>query len=381
MRVLVLHSRYLSGSVSGENRVVEDQETLLRRGGFDVQVWAPSADGVSLVRAGMNTLWSERSVEAVRALIDAFDADVVHVHNMFPMLSPAVLRGAARRAAVVLTLHNFRLACLPGTLYRDGRVCEDCVGRDPWPGVIHACYRDSVAASGVLATSLALHRRIATYDHVHRFTTVSRFMRDRLADAGLPSERTDVITNFCAPTERRMGAGEHFLYLGRLSPEKGLEHLVTAWRGVDARLVVVGEGPERSNLEAMAPSSVEFRGAVPGSAVPDLLRRARAVLVPSRWYEGAPRVIIEAYAAGVPVLASSIGSVVELVADGETGYLVEVGDASAWRRAAEDLLDYDVSERLGAGAFDRWTARHTPEIALEELRATYERAIAAAADR
>lgn len=374
MRVLIAHSWYLSGSVSGENRVVEDQAALLRDGGHEVRVWAPSAEQVSTAQAGLGTVWSRSASKTMRRLTVDFKPDVVHVHNLFPMLSPAVLR-AVGPCPIVMTLHNYRYMCLPGTLFRNGAVCEDCLDRIPWRGVVHRCYRDSVAGSAALATSLTAHRAIGSFARVDLFLAVSAWMKRKHEEAGLPGARVEVQTNFAHPTEVRRGPGRYFLYAGRLAPEKGVDMLVGSWHEELAPLVVVGDGPEIDRLRAMATPNVEFRGAMAGAAMPGVLRDARALVVPSRWYEGAPRSIIEAYAASVPAIVSRIGSLPENVHDGVSGVLLPPEDAAAWIAAAERLMNDAESERLGRGAHAVWQETHTPEHALKRLESAYARVI------
>jgi glycosyltransferase involved in cell wall biosynthesis len=372
MRVLVLHSRYLSGTSSGENRVVEDEVELLRAAGHEVRLWAPSpedAGGASRPRLAARSVWSRSAARRVARLAEELRPDVVHVHNLYPMLSPAVLRTAA--APVVVTLHNYRLLCLPATFLRDGRACEDCLGRLPWPGVVHRCYRGSAPGSAALAASLGVHRLAGTFRHVSGFLAVSEFVRDKHVEAGMDAGRIRVKPNFVAPMPRREGPGRDFLYLGRLSAEKGLDRLVGQWRDVRGRLVVVGDGPDRARLEAAAPDTVEFRGAVPPDQVGGYLARARGLVLPSICYEGAPRTVVEAYAAGVPVIANRNGALPSVVADGVTGLLVDPGRPDGWRDALARLADDAVSARLGEGAFAAWRSRYSPEQGLADLEAAY----------
>ncbi len=372
MRVLVLHSRYATGPSSGENRVVDDEVELLRSGGHDVHLWSPMPDDSSTAsRAGMaaSAVWSRRAVAELRRLAGEFEPDVVHVHNLFPLLSPAVLRAGV--APTVVTLHNYRLLCLPAVFLRDGRACEDCLGKLPWRGVVHRCYRGSAAGSAALAASLGVHRAAGSFRRVGMFLAVSEFVREKHLQAGFDPARIRVKPNFTAPLPLREGPGRDFLFLGRLSEEKGLDRLVAIWRDVPARLVVVGDGPERARLETMAPETVEFRGAVPSEQVAGFLADARALVLPSICYEGAPRTVVEAYAAGVPVVANRYGALPTVVADGETGLLVEPGDAGAWRTALQALLEDRASERLGAGAHSAWRTRYSPERGLADLEAAY----------
>jgi glycosyltransferase involved in cell wall biosynthesis len=379
VRVLILHSRYRSGSASGENRVVEDEAFLLRRAGHAVEVWDPSAGdvrGASLARVGAGVVWSFSAGKETRRRIRAFGPDIVHVHNLFPMLSPVVLRSAsAEGVPIVMTLHNYRLHCLPGTCFRDGKPCELCVGRVPVPGVVHRCYQGSMAASAVLATSLTVHRSARSFDRVSLYLAVSGFVRDLHLGAGMRSSRIRVKSNFAWPSERREGPGDAFAYVGRLSREKGVHTLIEAWKEVSARLVVVGDGPEAGELRASAPSNVEFLGEVRGEDVAALLKGVRALILPSLWYEPASRATLEAYAAGVPVIASRIGGFPELVDDGISGRLVPPGDARALADATRALMEEAGAERMGEGAHRTWRERYTPEHGLEALEEAYRAAI------
>jgi glycosyltransferase involved in cell wall biosynthesis len=376
LRVLVLHSRYLSGPVSGENRVVDDEVRLLREAGHEVNVWSPAVEtgGVaSSIRVGLDAVWSRRSSSHVSALIQRHRPEVVHCHNLFPVLSPAVLRAAGRAPALVVTLHNYRLLCLPATFERRGQICEACLGRLPWRGVLYRCYRGSAAGSAAIAASLGLHRALRTFDQVSLYLAVSEFVRDKYVEAGFADERIHVKPNFAWETYRRRGPGEYYLFLGRLSSEKGVGTLLDAWRvgRPPGRLLIVGDGPDGPRLRRDAPASVEFRGAVTPDLVPGILARARVLVLPSVSYEGAPRSVLEAFAAGVPVIASANGALPELVADEVSGLLVRSGDTKHWKAALEKLTADDVSERLGEGGWQSWRDNHSPSRALEDLERAY----------
>jgi glycosyltransferase involved in cell wall biosynthesis len=371
-----MHSRYLSGAVSGENRVVDDEVALLRDGGHEVHAWTPSVEergGAGMVRTGIEAVWSRRAATHVRELVRDLEPDVVHAHNMFPALSPAVLR-AVEETALVVTLHNYRLMCLPATFLRDGHVCESCLGRSPWRGVVHACYRGSVPASAAVAASLAVHRAAGTFERPDAYLAVSRFVRDKHVAAGMARERISVKPNFTWPSPVRDGAGDYFLFLGRLSAEKGLHTVLPAFRATtSAPLVVVGDGPDADRLKSLAGAGVEFRGAVEPADVPEIVRGARALVAPSTCYEGAPRSILEAYAAGVPVIATEIGGLPEVVDDGASGVLVPPGRAEKWSEAVERLLDDGEARKLGQGAWQLWKKMFGPERGLKNLEDAYAR--------
>jgi glycosyltransferase involved in cell wall biosynthesis len=384
VRILILHSRYLSGAASGENSVVEDETALLRAAGHEVDVWdpSPSADSsIAAARLGARAIWSSAAMARVRESIRHTRAEVVHLHNLFPMLSPAALRAVAReRVPSVVTLHNYRLMCLPATLLRDQRVCEDCVHRRvAWPGVVHRCYRGSLPGSAALAASIGWHRAFGTFDLPALYLAVSEFVRSKYVEAGWPASKIRVKSNFAWEMARRDGPGEYFLYLGRLSREKGIAFLLEAVRELGAKLLVVGDGPDRSRLSAGAPAGVEFRDAVPHEDVPGLIKHARAVVLPSICYEGQPRVVLEAFAAGVPVIATGLGGLQEVVEDGESGLLVGAGDVGSLRNALQRVREDAEAQRLGDGARRRWQALYSPARALENLEASYRQALSGAA--
>lgn len=375
MRILVCHSRYRSGPVSGENRVADDEVRLLREGGHQVLRYMPTpavAGPVDLVKTGAGAVWNRRAVGELLALVERHHPEVIHFHNLFPTLSPASLRLKTRPTpAVVLTLHNYRLLCLPGTFVRDGGICQVCLGKIPWRGVRYRCYQGSVLASVALASSLTAHRAIGSFDRVDRFLAISRFVKQMHVDAGLAEDRIRVKPNFAWPTQLRKGSGEYFLYLGRLSQEKGVDTLLRAWPRSAGRLIVAGAGPEEPRLKAMSAGGVEFVGRVSEGEAAKLLRGARSVIAPSIGHEGAGRVVLEAYAAGVPVIASDVGGLTESVIHGDSGLLFPASDEVALRRAIEYLLDPRESERMGKRAFELWDELYRPERALSALEDSY----------
>jgi glycosyltransferase involved in cell wall biosynthesis len=226
-----------------------------------------------------------------------------------------------------------------------------------------------------MAASLSVHRALRTFERIALYLPVSEFVRRKYVEAGFPPDRLRVKSNFAWPTARREGTGDHFLFLGRLSPEKGLQTLLAAWRNTHAKLLVVGDGPEASRLRAAAGPNVDFAGPVPQTRVAEILRGARALLLPSLWYEAQPRVILEAYAAGVPVVASRIGGLPDLVVEGGSGLLVPPNDPDAWARAAGRLLDDQETERFGSGAYRLWEERFSPKRAIRDLEDAYGEAL------
>jgi glycosyltransferase involved in cell wall biosynthesis len=377
MRVLIVHADYQSGPASGENQVVNDETRLLTEAGHEVRRLGrpPMSAGVhGVIQSGGDAVWSRSSLRELDREIRDARPDIIHCHNILTGISPAIFRAATRASLpIVMSLHNYRLMCLPGTFLRDGRLCEACLGRSPMPGVRWACYKGSFVASGVLATSISLHRTIGSFDKVTLFSAVSRFLREKHIEGGLDARRVVVKPNFAWPAARR-ARSDYYLFLGRLAVEKGVRTLIEAWRDVDAKLVVAGEGEEANDLRASAPSNVEFLGTIDHDRALTLIGGARALVIPSLWYEGAPRTILEAYAAGVPVLGSRIGAIPELVEEGRSGLLLTPGDPRAWVEGIRAVESESEIARLGEGAYELWERNYRPDAALDALLQLYRRA-------
>ena len=371
---MIMHSRYKPGQVSGENRVVADEARLLSQAGHSVDLWDPlhgeDLGKLDLVRTGSDAVWSRSASRMVRNRIRERRPDVVHIHNMFPLLSPAVIRAAHKAGVpVVCTLNNYRLLCLPAIFLRDGQPCELCLGHVPWQGVRHGCYRGSKAASAAIATSLTLHRGIGTFDEVSLYLAATRFVRDKHIEGGFDPAKIRVKPNFAWTAPRRQGPGDYFLFVGWLAPEKGAALLVDIWEPSFGRLLIRGDGPQEAELRARASPQIEFVGRLEHEALQGLVAGARAVLVPSLSFEGLPRTITEAFAAGVPVIASRVGAIPEVVEDDISGLLVQ--DPEGWGSAVARLMDHATSLRLGAGAYAVWQDRLGPERGLADLEAAY----------
>jgi glycosyltransferase involved in cell wall biosynthesis len=393
MRVLVVHNRYRSAQPSGENAVVEEESALLRDAGVTVELVTAESDDIAGWPAAKRltlpgrVVWSRDGARTVRRAIRGFRPEVVHFHNTFPLLSPAALRAAhGEGVRVVQTLHNFRPLCPAATFLRDGRVCEDCLGRIPVPAVVHGCYRSSRVATLPIAVKDAFHGAIGTWSKaVDTYITPSEFARSRYVKAGWPAERIAVKYNTApdpGPPEPSYGGG--FLCLSRLYPEKGVDVLLDAWEQAfpdgGERLRVVGSGELEAELRRRGERlpGVEFTGQLPREEGLHILREARALVVPSRWYEVFPRIVAEAYALGIPVVASRLGSLAEIVHDGRTGILFAPEDAGglaeALRRLAGDPAE---ARRLGREARIEYERNLTPRATVERLLEIYAPARAA----
>ena len=386
MKVLLVHNKYQQPG--GEDQVFESECELLASRGHDVLRYSTHNDAVerrNRVRLALGTTWSRTAYREIRALLEHARPQIVHVHNTLPLLSPAVYYAAAAAGLpVVQTVHNYRLICPKAQLLRDGRLCEDCVGRHlPWPGVVHACYRESRGASSAVALMLGVHWLLGTWTtRVDRYIALTHFMRRKLVEGGFPAARIVVKPNFVAQDP---GAGEHdggyALFVGRLAPEKGLPTLLRAWAHIGDRLPlkIAGSGP-LDGLADGAPLGIEWLNRVTHREVLALMRRASVLVIPSEWYEGFPAIMAEACATALPVVASRLGAMAEIVEDGRTGLLFDPGDACDLAAKVHWVLDHprEVAEmrwRTRAEYETRYTADRNYELLLATYRAVLEEAV------
>ena len=392
MKVLLCHAYYTQRG--GEDRSFEDERELLAAHGHRVIEYVRQNDELTRmngIRAAAATLWNRRAAREVAAVIHHEQPDVVHCTNTFPLISPAVCHAAHRAGvAVVQALRNYRLLCAGAYLMREGRPCEDCLGRTiPWPAVVHRCYRDSAAASAAVAAMQMLHRAVGTWrNKVDAFFTLTEFARQKFVDAGFPADRLHVKYNCVHPDPGvGRGNGNYVVMAARLSPEKGVATLLDAWRRYPdlPPLKILGDGPLAADVQAAAASDsrIEWLGQQDAATVHNTIATATMLLVPSVWYETFGRTIAEAYAAGTPVIASRLGAMSELVDEGVSGWLFEPANADDFaakvRAAAAMPADQRLAFRQSArAAYER---QFTPAQNYDRLMEIYDIALRAAALR
>lgn len=385
MRILQVHNFYQQPG--GEDLVfAEEGEMLEARGHHVVRYTAHNdeVDGMSRPALARATFWNRTRAQAVQTLIRTHGIELVHVHNTLPLISPAVYYAAQEAgAAVVQTLHNYRLMCPPSVLFRDGRVCEDCVGRSfAWPGVWHACYRDSRVTTAMVAAMMATHRGLGTWTRqVDRYIALTTFARDKFIEGGLPAEKIVVKPNFARePAALGQGDGGYVLFVGRLAPEKGIATLLETWtrHQLPLPLRILGDGPMRGEVEAVANvnDGVQWLGHRPPEEVARLMGAAALQIVPSEWYETFGRVVIEAFAVGTPVVASNLGALAELIDPGRTGIVFEPGHAAGLASAVTRLVeDPHRLKEMRLQARSRYEALYTEASNYERLVEIYQEAL------
>ncbi|MEB3829831.1 glycosyltransferase family 4 protein [Phormidium sp. CCY1219] len=384
MNILSIHNRYQIRGGEDESR--EAEERLLRENNHTVDVYEDHNDRVAQLgnlRVALRTVWSMESYQSVRERLKKNPYDLIHVQNFFPLISPSVYYAAkAEGIPVVQSLRNYRLLCANSFFFREGRVCEDCMGKViPWPGVVHACYRDNSAGSATVVAMQTVHRALQTWTKmVDVYVTLTHFARSKFIEAGLPAEKIVVKPNFVsADPGVGEGKGGYAFFVGRLSPEKGLETMLAAWERLDKRipLKIVGDGPLAALVEQAVQRlpNVEWLGRRPLSEVYDLMGEAKFIIFPSEWYETFGRVAIEAFAKGTPAIAANIGAIAELVDRGRTGLFFRPGDANDLVRQVEFALDRprELAE-MRREARAEFEAKYTAERNYQLLMKIYTRA-------
>jgi len=368
VKVLLVHNSYQQRG--GEDEVFASEVDLLESHGHEVVRYTAHNDAVrqlSQLTLACKTSWSGTTYQEMRALLERQRPHIVHVHNTLPLISPAVYYAAgAAQVPVVQTLHNYRLLCPNALLLREQRICEDCVGRRvAWPGIIHACYRQSRGATAAVAVMLSLHRLLGTWNkRVSRYIALTDFMRQKFIKGGFPANKIVVKPNFVATDP---GKGDHrgrfALFVGRLSPEKGVQTLLQAWQHVDGRvpLKIAGAGPLQNRAYG-SPPGIEWLGQQSREQVVALMKQAFVLVFPSECYEGFPTTIAEAFATGLPVLASFLGAMGEIVQHRQTGLLFTPGDANDLAANVEWAIDHpDELADMGRRARDQFEAKYTAE--------------------
>jgi glycosyltransferase involved in cell wall biosynthesis len=383
LRILIAHAQYRHRG--GEDVVAADEAALLQAHGHEVLRYTRDnrdIDESKRFKTAMRTLWSKDTVTDVTQAIQAFRPDIVHVHNTFPAMSPSLYWAAARSGTpIVQTLHNFRLLCPQAMLLRNGSVCESCVGHVPWQAIVHRCYHQSLAQSAVVAGMLTMHRSLGTYKRkIARYIALNEFCRRKFIEGGLPANLMSVKPNFAnvpAPDHKAPRRGA--LFVGRLSPEKGIDLLLAAIRLLPQSISfpemrIIGEGPELARVQQQP--GVKSLGWLEQAPLFDAMRESAYLVLPSVWYENSPRTLIEAFGCGLPVIASRLGALAELVDDGRTGLLFDpTSPADLAQKISWAETHPEAMRAMSFHARREFEAKYTPDRNYSRLVAIYRQAL------
>lgn len=392
MKILLVHNYYGTSAPSGENRVFDAEKEMLCRHGHVISCFNRHSDHLrakgifGVMQGALSTPWNPWSAANISRHIKSFNPDVIHVHNTFPLLSPAIF-SACGSAARVLTLHNYRLFCPAAIPMRSGRVCTECLDlQSPLPALRYGCYRNSRIATLPLVMKVSLHTHLGTWkNEVDAFIVLSDFQRDIMIKAGLPREKVHVKPNFYPSnpdpvpwTERQY----QVVFAGRLSPEKGIVSLIRAWQlwGESApELLIIGDGPLRAELEQLVSlhqgSRIRFLGQISPVQTEHYIANAKLLVLPSECFEGFPMVIREAFAYGTPIAVSKIGPLPEIVRHGENGIVFLADDPYSLQQVVSSSWTADGElERLSLGAHKSFKELYNVEVNHHMLMEIYEKA-------
>ncbi len=391
-RVLVVHNRYLQAG--GEDAVFTDEVRMLRDRGHAVHTLELSNEPLvqlSTPKAVAVTVWNRRVAKTIAAEIVAFKPDVMHVHNDFAYASPSIYYAAHRLdVPAVRTLHNFRGLCANGLLFRDGKVCEECITRPlSLPAIRHGCYRDSSAATFAVAARRITHTALGTWQRrVAVYIAPTQLVRDRHIAGGYPADRIVVKPHFVTGNPQPgPGGGGYVLFIGRLSADKGLDRLLDAWRDLpgNTRLKIIGTGDElQADVQAAAADParrIDVLGRKTPAQVQDLLAAAEAAVIPSPVYETFSRVVAEAFAAGTPVIAPDHGGPGELADHRHTGLLYDYQQPDALRDTLHKALaDSAALANMRPACRREFESRFTQDANYPQLMSIYRRAMGLSED-
>ncbi|MGG6293734.1 glycosyltransferase family 4 protein [Leptolyngbya sp. AN02str] len=383
MQILSVHNSYKIRG--GEDASCEAEVRLLKKMGHQVSRYEESnhqIDKLNPLDVAARTVWSTKAYQVLMHQLTEQAHDIVHVQNFFPLISPSIYYAAQKKKVpVVQTLRNYRLLCPNALFFRDGQVCEDCMGKSiPWPGVINSCYKESFSASGVVATMLTVHRAMRTWtEMVDVYVALTHFACKKFIEGGIPQDKIVVKPNFVDPDPGQEVEKEDFaIFVGRLSVEKGIDTLIQAWQQLGKRisLKIVGEGPlEDQVIQASqhSSSSIEWLGRKPLNEVYDLIGKAKVLIFPSKWYETFGRVAVEAFAKGTPVIASKLGAIAEIVDHGRTGFHFHPGDSADLARQVDWALNHpEQLTAMGHEARAEFEAKYTAQANYHKLIEIYD---------
>ena len=380
MRILFAHNSYQQHG--GEGIVLSAEIKLLTAMQHDVRLFSVSNrtmnDFPDRLTTALLCHYSVRSKELFHNEINFFHPDVVHVHNFFPLLTPSIY-DACREAnvPVVQTLHNYRTICPGALLMRDGCICEKCVIGSPYWAVFHRCYRNSFLGSFAVARMVDYHQKNKTWQNkVNRFIALTDFGEKKFIQAGFPQKKIAVKPNFIKdPLKSKKKCRQRkksALFVGRLSLEKGVETLIDAWKKIDYHLEIAGTSSLLQKLKKNSPDNVTFLGHLSKEKIINRMAESSFLIMPSIWYEGFPMVIVESFACGLPVVASRLGSMEEIIQDGITGIHFNPGNSDDLSEKIRELISSpERIKQMSVNVRNEYEKKYTPEKNYEMLMEIY----------
>ena len=384
MRIITVHNFYQQPG--GEDEVFSLEASLLRRHGYQVAEFTEDNAAIKdmyPLKIALNTFWSVNTEKRMQKLIEDFKPDLVHFHNTFPLISPSTIYACTKNnIPVVISLHNPRLICPGANLCRHSQPCEECLNKVfPWPAIRYKCYRNSYLQTMVVAAMLFFHRLLKTWEkRVSLYLVATEFYRDKFISLGILADKIKIKPYFVEDRGVKTdGAGGYVLFIGRLMQEKGIMTLLKAWDSLESiPLKIRGDGVLLEEVKKIIKenklgSSIEIIGRLPKNKLYDLIKGAKFLIVPSEgFYETFGLVISEAFACGIPVIASRVGVMAEIVNDGINGLHFTAGDAKDLAEKIKFLWENPSEvERMGKEARKSYEEKYSPERNYQLLSGIY----------
>lgn len=381
--VLMAHNYYQVPG--GEDTVFHNEVNMLEKNGHKVIKYTRHNDEIksgvlSKLKLCIDTIFSFKTYKEVKKLIDENDIDVVHVHNTLPLISPSIYYAARyKKVPVVQTIHNFRLLCPGATFTRNGEICEDCVYKGLGQALNHKCYRGSLAQTFIMYAMLKFHRTIGTYDKIN-YITLTEFNKNKLLSLVKDESNIYVKPNFVEKRDKvERVLEDYFVYIGRLDDIKGINFLVEAWKEIDEKinLYVIGTGPEECQLNEFIKknniTNIKLLGFMQREEAFKIIQKSRAIIVPSKWYEGFPMTIAESFSLGVPVIGSKVGNIQSIIDDKNNGLLFEMNNKENLNKVIKKVFyNKKENEEMGENAYKAFYENYTDIKNYENLKEIYE---------
>lgn len=376
-KILMVHNYYQIGG--GEHIVFANEKQLLIDRGHTVFEYTRHNDEIKRFRdkliIPLVAIFNLRTYFDVKKILKKENIDVVHCHNTFPLISPAVYYAAKScNVSVVQTIHNFRFLCANGIFYRNGEICEECVNKTIFASIKYGCYRGSKLGTAVVAIMLQLHRWLGTFDKkVDKYIVLTEFNKKKLSIL-ISKDKITVKPNF-SPVEAKTNIGhynkDNFIFVGRLEESKGIKFILNTWKNKDVRqkIVVIGDGPLRQYVKKSSNECefIEYIGPQTHEKTMEYMKHSKALIFASKWYEGFPMVLLEAMSQGIAIITVDIGNAASIVVDSQIGLHYKSNDAQDFINKINFLNEQSVYERLGDSAKQYFSNKYTSTINYEML--------------
>ena len=377
MKVLIVHNFYKIRA--GEFSVLKNEIKLLKDNGNEVITFYKDNKNIksffSKVIHFLRIVYSRNIFNEFDNYLKQNKPDVIHVHNFFPIMTPAIFFAAKKNnIPIIHTLHNYRLICPTSTLMHNNRIYEKSIINGPFSTIIDKVYRNSYLGTFALARMISYHKKYNTWDNqVDKFIALTNFSKSKFVEANFLSHKIEIKSNFVFDMyDPDSDKKEYALFIGRISEEKGIRYLIKAWEKIDYKLIIAGTGPLENFIRSRLNENIIFLGKQNKEEIRNLMNAASFLIIPSIWYEGFPMVILEAYSAGLPVLGSRIGSIEEVVLDDITGLHFESNNSrDIVKKVNRIIKNRELLKKLSKNARKEYLEKYTPTKNYDILKKIY----------